>query len=63
MSDYNNILRNKTFKSKHKPFRICRSLRNVNTDQVIMTRYSVLIKLAVLDNLVSYIMPSDSFSL
>ena len=59
--DYNNRLRNKIIKSKHESFRIRRSLRNVKTDQVIKTRYDVLIKVAVLDNLVLYIAPSESF--
>ena len=61
MKEYNNRLRNKAFKSKHKTFRTRRSLRNVKPDQVIKTRYGVLIKVAVLDNLVLYITPSESF--
>ena len=51
----------KTFKSKHKLFIIGRSLRNVQPDQVIKTRCGVLIKVAVFDNLVRYITPSESF--
>ena len=51
----------KMIKSKHKPFRICCSLRNVQPDQVIKTRVGVLIKVAVPNNLVLYIMPSESF--
>ena len=39
-------------KLKHKPFRVCRSLRNGKPDQVIKTRYDVLIKITLLDNLV-----------
>ena len=48
-------------KSKHKPFRTCRSLRNVQPDHVMKTRYDVFIKVAVHDNLVLYIMPSEKF--
>ena len=51
----------KIFKSKYKPFIIGRSLRNVTPDQVIKTRYGVLIKVPVFDNLVLYITPSESF--
>ena len=61
MKDYNNRLWNKIFKSKHKPFKIRRSLSNVKPDKVIKTRCGVLIKVAVLDNLVLYIIPSESF--
>ena len=60
MNDYNNRLWNKMIKSKHKPFRIRRSLRNVEPNQVIRTRYGALIKVAVLDNLVLYIILSES---
>ena len=61
MKEYNNRLRNKAFQLKHKPFRTRRSLRNVEPDQVIKTRHGILIKVAVLDNLVLYITPSESF--
>ena len=61
MNDYNIRLWNKILKSKYKPFRLCRSLKNVKPDQVIKTRYGVLIKVAVLDNFVLYIKPSESF--
>ena len=61
MNDYNNRLSNKIFISKHKPFTIRRIFRNVKPDQVKKTRYGILIKVAVLDNLVLYIMPSELF--
>ena len=44
-----------------KLFRIRRSLRNFMPDQVIKTRCGVWIKVAVLDNLVLYIIPSEPF--
>ena len=61
MIDYNNRKWSKMINSKHKHFRICRSRRNVKPDQVIKTTYDVMITVAVLDNLVLYIMPSESF--
>ena len=61
MIDYSNRLWNKMIKSKHKPFRIRRSLRNVKPNQIITTTIGALIKVAVLDNLVLYIMPSELF--
>ena len=54
MNRYNNRLWNK-------PFKIRRSVRTVEPDQVIENRYGVLIKLPTLDNFVLYIMPSESF--
>ena len=62
MKDYNDRLWNKIFKSKEKPFRIRRSFRNVQPDQIIKTRYGVLIEVAVPDNLVLYITPIESYS-
>ena len=62
-NDYNNRLWNKLFKSKHEPFRTRRRLRNVRPHQVIKTRCGVLVKAAVLDNLVLYIIPRESFQL
>ena len=58
INNYNIKIWNKILKSKHKPFRFRRSLSNVKPDQVIKIRYVVLIKVAVLDNLVLYIMPN-----
>ena len=58
INNYNIRIWNKTFKSKHKLFRFRRSLSNVKPDQDIKTRYVVLIKVSVYDNLVLYIMPS-----
>ena len=43
MIDYNNRLWKKMIKSKHKVFRIHPSLRNVQPNQVLRTRYGFLI--------------------
>ena len=61
MKDYRKKFWKKMTNAKHKPFRSRRSLRNVKADQIIKTRYDVLIKVAVLDKVVLYIMPSESF--
>ena len=60
MNDYNDRIWNKIFKLKPEPFRIRRSLRNVELNQVIMTRYGVLIKLSVFEKLVLYFRRSES---